>query len=228
MAKYLSNFRVPAMISVLVLSSLPLLGQNPQLSTKNGNRFPTVIFTFAFWNANPSYYTIAIDAAGAATYLSAPASLDSTGVPYSLEFQASDHTRRMIFNVAKGSDFFRGQFEITLDSAQKSPIRTLGFHDVTFNNRITYTESVDPDIQELTSVFEEISSSLEFGRRLAYLHQHDKEALEGELAVMQKDADRHWLRELQAVGPILKSIASDAGVADPARAQADRILRSAH
>ena len=216
------------MVAILVLSSLPSLAQNPQLHTKNGGRFPTVIFTFAFWNANPSYYTIAIDAAGASTYLSAPESLDSTGVPYSLEFQASDHTRRMIFNVARESDFFRGEYEITVDSAQKSPIRTLGFHDLTLNSRITYTESVDPDIQELTSVFEEISSTLEFGRRLADLHQHDKPALQGELLAMQKDADRHWLRELQAVSPVLRSIATDPGVADQARAQADRLLRLAH
>jgi hypothetical protein len=226
MLKFLSSFRVPAMVAMIVLASLPSLGQNPQLSTKNGNRFPTVIFTFAFWNANPSYYTLAIDAAGAATYLSAPESIDSTGVPYSLEFQASDHTRRMIFNVTRESDFFRGQYEITLDSAEKSPIRTLAFHDVTSNNRISYTESVDPDIQELTSVFEEISSTLEFGRRIAYFHQHDKAELEGELGAMEKDADRRWLRELQAVSGVLKSIATDPGVADQARAHADRILRS--
>jgi len=212
------------MVAMFLLLSLPLLGQNPQLHTKNGGRFPTVIFTFAFWNTNPSYYTIAIDSSGTSTYQSAPDSLDSTGVPYSLEFQVSDHSRRMIFNVARESDFFRGEFDITLDSAQKSPIRTLGFHDVTLNSRITYTESVDPDIQELTSVFEEISATLEFGRRLAYLHQHDKSALEGELAAMQKDADRHWLRELQAVSAVLKGIASDPGVPDPSRAKADRLL----
>jgi hypothetical protein len=87
---------------------------------------------------------------------------------------------------------------------------------------------VDPDIQELTSVFEEISSTLEFGRRLAYLHQHDKQGLEGELVAMQKDADRHWLRELQAVSPVLRSIATDPGVADQARAQADKLVRSVH
>jgi hypothetical protein len=228
MPKFFSNFRTAAMVAILVLSSLPSLGQNPQLHTKNGNRFPTVIFTFAFWNANPSYYSIAIDSAGASTYLSAPDSLDRTGVPYSLEFQASDHTRRMIFNVARESDFFRGQVEITLDSAQKNPIRTLGFHDVTYNNQITFTESVDPEIQELTSVFEEISSTLEFGRRLASLHQHDKGGLEGELAAMQKDADRHWLRELQAVSSVLRSISTDPGVTGQARAQADRLLRLAH
>jgi hypothetical protein len=225
--KLLSLRSILAGISVLVCCCA-LVAQNPQLQTKSGRRFPTVVFTSVLWSMNPSYYSIAVDSSGAATYQSAPNSVDSTGVPYTVVFQVSDATRRTTFIVARNLDFFRGEFPVTVGSPQQGPIRTLGFHDATISNQITYSDSTDSEIQELTSVFEEISTTLEFGRRLAYFHDHHESALEAELASMQKEGERHHLRELQAVASVLRSIASDKKVEQAARSRAEALLNPAH
>lgn len=220
--------RVTLALAVSIVCSVTAVGQNPQLQTRNGGRFPTVVFNSVLWNATPPSYSIAVDATGAATYQSTQDSIDRTGVPYSIEFQTSDATRRIAFNIARELNLFNGDFPISLGSPDTTAVRTLVYHDITFNNHITYSDSTDSQIQELTSVFEEISATFEFARRLGYLHQHDKERLEPELTRMQASAERHMLRELQAVTPALKSIALDASLSDGVRKQAEAILVLAH
>jgi hypothetical protein len=219
-----TSIRVALLTAASFVCSASLFAQNPQLQTKNGRRFPTVIFNSVFWNANPPSYSIALDSTGAATYQSIQDSVERTGVPYTIEFQSTDATRRVTFNIARQLNFLNGDFPVSLGSPQNNPVRTLAYHDITFNNQITYSESPDSDIQELTSVFEEISATFEFARRLAYLHQHDKGELEPELVRMQTSAEHHLLRELQAVTPALRSIVSDASLSESVRKHAEAIL----
>lgn len=101
---------------------------------------------------------------------------------------------------------------------------TLAYHDSQFARQITYSSCSNPDVQELTSVFEQISETLEFGRRLSYLHQHDKGALTAELDKMRSGGERHKLRELQALAATLSSIVSDHNVDKPARESAEELL----
>jgi hypothetical protein len=223
-----SLFRLAIIAPALALCSSLLFAQNSQLQTRNGRRFPTIIFTYVFWNARPSQYAIAIDSTGAVTYQSAPASLERTGVPYSLRFQANDSTRRVIFNIAQNLDFFRGDIPVTVDSPQIDPVRSLTYRDLTFNNLITYSGSSDSDIQEITSIFEDISRTLEFGRTLTNLREHDQKGLAEELGAMQKEAERHHLRELQAIFPVLRSIASDNNINEDARTRARALLTAVH
>jgi hypothetical protein len=150
--------RLSRQFSMIVLLALcgELLAQNPQLKTKTGSRFPTVIFTSLFWSADPAYYSIAVDATGTATYQSAPESLGRTGVPHSIEFHVSDRTRRAIFNLARQLDFFRGEIQLQQVFTAKDKARTLIYHDLGFTTRLSYSGSSDSDIEELTSIFEEV------------------------------------------------------------------------
>jgi hypothetical protein len=216
--------RTALVFAALVAGSCSLFAQNPQLQTRNGRRFPTVIFSSAFWSANPPLYSIAVDATGAATYQSTQDSVERSGVPYTVEFQTSDATRRIAFNVVRELNLLDGDFPVSLGSPQISPVRTLAYHDITFNNHITYTDSTNSQIQELTSVFEEISATFEFARRVGYFHQHDRAGLEPELVRMQTSAERHQLRELQAVTPALKSVALDSTLSKSERAHAEALL----
>lgn len=216
--------RVCICLAVISACSPSLVGQNPQLRTRNGGRFPTVVFTSVLWNANPPFYSIAIDSTGASTYQSAPDSTDATGVPYTITFQANDSTRRTAFNVIQTLDFLRGDFAVSQGSPATMPVHTLAYHDLTFNNQIIYSATTDSEIQELTSIFQEVSATLEFGRRLDYLRRTDKGKLDGELSAMLKDAERHTLRELQTVAPVLRSIVSDSSIGGHARREAEDIL----
>lgn len=218
--------------SIIFLSPSWLISQNPQLHTKNGRRFPTVVFNSVLWTADPSYYSVAIDSTGAATYLSAPDSIEKTGVPYSVEFQVSDRTRRLTFTVAQRLDYFRENSDAPLvsgpvPSPEKSSVRTLTFIDGTVNNQFTYGAPSNPDLDELTSVFEELSETFECGRRLAYFQQYDRNAVARELQQLSNLAERHRARELQALTPVLRSLASDQQLGSSTRGQAGTLLQMA-
>ena len=220
----LTPIRIALLMATIFVWSSGVWAQNPQLQTKNGRRFPTVVFSCAFWNANPAWYSIAVDSTGSATYQATPDTVEQTGVPYTVVFQTSDATRRVTFNIVQELNYLNGDFPASAGSPQKTPVRTLVYHDITYNNQITYSDSTDSEIQELTSVFEEISATFEFARRLSYFHQHDKAGLEPELVRMQTSAEHHLLRELQAVTPALRSIVSDASLSESVRKHAEAIL----
>jgi len=203
------------------------MGQNPQLHTKNGKRFPTVVFTSVLWTADPSYYSIAIDSMGAATYLSAPDSIAKTGVPYSVEFQVSDRTRRISFTVAQRLDFFAADPAAPNPSPDRKSVRTLTYTDGYFSNQFTYGTPSNPDLDELTSVFEELSETFESGRRLAYFQEHDKNAIDAELQQLNARAERHRARELQALMPVLRRLAADQHLAASTRNEAGTLLQLA-
>lgn len=215
------------LLLVVLLLCCSTLSQNPQVKTRNARRFPTLVFSSVFWSANPSYYSIAIDSAGTATYQSAPASVEMTGVPYTVEFHVSDRTRRAIFNMAQTLDFFRDPIQVTTGSPEIAVVRTLAYYDASFQSQVTFTASSDPNLQEITSILEETCETLEFGRRLNYFHEHDRRKLEPELVTMQNRIERHRLRDLQALAPALTGIASDGALEQSVRQRAQDLLNHA-
>ena len=211
-------------VVILAVFCGQVLAQNPQLRTRTNSRFPTVIYTSVLWSADPAYYSIAVDAAGTATYQSAPESLERTGVPYSIEFHVSDRTRRTIFNLVRTLDYFRGEIQVQQATTANDTARTLIYRDLPLNTQLTYAGSSDSDLEELTSIFEEVSETLEYGRRLAYFQKHDRKRVAPELSALQSDADRHFLRELPTIAPVLKSLAADVDLEAGTRRSAQALL----
>src|SRR5437764_11944317 len=80
----LTSPRIAVVMAAVLLCSVGLAAQSPQLRTRNGGRFPTVVFNSVLWSANPSSYSLAVDSTGAATYQSTQDSVDRTGVPYTV------------------------------------------------------------------------------------------------------------------------------------------------
>ena len=79
-----------------------------------------------------------------------------------------------------------------------------------------------PAVQQITQLFQNLSTTLEFGRRLQYYHHYQKLALDEELKRMEEMAKENDLAELPAVVPILQQIANDTSVINPVRARAQR------
>ncbi len=210
-------------ILVPVLAS----AQNPQLQLKTSGQFPTVIFNAVRWNADPSYYSIAIDATGTATYLSAPEGLGKTGAPYTTEFQVSDRTRRIVMNVAQKLDYFAGSYGELQSSPESQNVYTVTYRYGSVNNQYTYSTSSDADLEELTSVFEELSQTFEFGRKLSENELHNHRVIGAQLDAMRSKADRHALRDLPALVPILRNLAADTSIDANARRQANSLIKMA-
>ena len=100
----------------------------------------------------------------------------------------------------------------------------LMYRDAERDAKTTYNYSTIRAVQELTQLFQELSTTLEFGRRLQYYHRYQKLALDDELKRMEEMAKQDDLQELGAVAPVLKQIAADQSVINPVRARAQRLL----
>ena len=183
---------------------------------------PTISFTLDFPGSQPEHYTIRVAQDGKASYESrGPLSSDSdVRDDFHIDFQATDATRARIFELAAKTR----HFSIDLDSHRKN-LASTGSKTLTYINgdkqsSSTYNYSSVPAAQDLTRLFQEMSSTLEFARRLDFYHRYQKLALDAELKRMEDLAKSSSLAELQAAEPILRQIADDPSVINVVRARA--------
>jgi hypothetical protein len=187
----------------------------------------TVIFTFDFPGSEPSHYSISVSSDGHATYQSASGlSPESEDDSFHLDFTMSQPTRTRIFDLAKRARYFGGEIDSGKKGLASTGTKTLAYKDARRNARGTYNYSPLPAVQELTGLFQNVSATLEFGRRLEYYHRYQKLALDDELKRMEEMRKQNSLEELGAVAPILQQISADASVINVVRARAQRLLES--
>ncbi|MGB6401794.1 MAG: hypothetical protein WBF26_03015, partial [Candidatus Sulfotelmatobacter sp.] len=79
-------------------------------------------------------------------------------------------------------------------------------------------------VQQLTTLFQNMAATLEYGRRLAYYHRYQKLALDDELKRMQTQAQNNELNEIQSVAPVLREILEDSSVMNVVRARAKELI----
>ena len=197
------------------------------LASASGQDIPTVGFGFSFPGSQPEKYEIKVPSTGNAAYSSdGKLTPDSDNDDFQLTFQVSEPTRSRIFDLAKKAGYFKGE----LDSKKKlasTGVKTLTYKDSGRNNEATYNYSTNPAVQELTQIFQNLSTTLEFGRRLDYYHHYQKLALDEELKRMEDMQSSNSLIEVNAVASVLDQIVADNSLINPVRARAQRILAAA-
>ena len=77
-------------------------------------------------------------------------------------------------------------------------------------------------VQQITQLFQNLSTTLEFGRRLQYFHRYQKLALDEELKRMEDAASQNDLEEMAAVVPDSAAHRDRPSVINPVRARALR------
>jgi len=188
----------------------------------------TVTFTLDFPNSEPDHYVISVSSDGHAHYESnGKLSPESEDYGYRLDFLLSPATRARIFDLAKRARYFQGDIDSKKRNLASTGSKTLAYKDDQRNTQATYNYSPSAAVQELTQLFQNLSATLEFGRRLQYFHHYQKLALDDELKRMEETAKENGLTEMAAVAPILQQIANDNSVINPVRARAQRLLERA-
>jgi hypothetical protein len=139
----------------------------------------------------------------------------------------SSTTSKAIFDLAKRAHYFQGQIDSNKRGIASTGSKTLTYKDGQQNTSATYNYSPIAAVQQVTQLFQNLSTTLEYGRRLQYFHRYQKLALDEELKRMEEMANSNNLQELPAVVPILQSIASDTTVINPVRARAQRMIERA-
>jgi hypothetical protein len=183
-------------------------------------------FSLDFPASNPEHYSISVDADGHTKYESvARISPDSEDrETYRTEFQFSPGNRARIFGLATQSHYFAGKIDSGNHKIAFTGAKKLIYRDDRLTNTAEYNYSTLVSVQELTSIFQNVAATMEFGRRLEHHHRYQKLALDDELKRMETQAQDSQLAELQAVEPVLREIFEDSSVMNFVRARAQRLI----
>lgn len=210
---------------------------------------PSVGFTLDFPGANPSHYEISVGRDGRGSYLSngkfgndsattdssadsasdnsaatTPAAAHSSPANPPLEFTVSDKVREQIFDLAQRAHYFSGKVDSGRKNLANTGTKTLRYKDGQHDSQATYNYSPSVPVEQLTSIFQQLSQTLEFGRRLSFFHKYQKTALDEDLKRMEELQRDNNLGDTKAIAPVLKAIADDQSVMNVARARALRLL----
>jgi hypothetical protein len=221
---------------MMLAPMLALLAVTPSVQTQNPNpaenpAFPEVTFDCLWEAATPQEYTITVRSTGTGRYVSskpARAPEDRAQDPdYERQFIFSSSGSARIFALAAQAKYFEGDFEYRKHHIASTGRKTLTYADMVRHFQTTYNWSDNPAIDELTRYFQGVSSTIEHGRKLEFLHRYDKLGLEAHLKGMEDEAQSRYLAELAIISPVLESVAEDASVLNIARQRARRLLEQA-
>ncbi len=188
-----------------------------------------VTFTIDFPASQPEHYSIRVQSDGLARYQSSGRrSPDSDETDsFDLDFTVATETRQRIFELAAKAGYFQKDVDSHHKDLAFTGKKTLAYKDARRSGEATYNYSLKPAVQDITSLMQSLSATLEFGHRLQYDHQYQKLALDEELKRMEGLARNNELIEVAAIQPILDQIIADQSVINVTRARAQRLLERA-
>ena len=185
-----------------------------------------VTFSIDFPNSSPEHYSVFVQADGHAHYESSGKITQDSDErdSYETDFVFSDASRSRIFDLAAQAHYFAGKVDSGNKKIAFTGAKKLSYSDGPRKTSAEYNYSSVPAVQQLTTLFQSVSGTLEYGRRLTYFRRYQKLALDDELKRMEDQARRGELAELQAVTPVLQEIYDDNSVINVVRARARRIM----
>lgn len=186
----------------------------------------SVTFSLDFPGSDPDHYSISVQSDGRARYeCSAKISPESEDHDnYQADFNFSDATRARIFDLASQAHYFSGKIDSGNRKLANTGAKKLTYKDGERESSAAYNFSPQPAVQQLTTLFQSVAATLEFGRQLAHFHRYQKLALDDVLKRMEDQARHGEVIEVQAVKPILQEIYDDTSVMNVIRARAQRIM----
>jgi len=189
---------------------------------------PTVVFKLSWDKGLPwTDYTFTVNENGATHFKGTSNPADGgDSDPFEQDFTMSEANRQKIFESAKATDYFQGQFETKTKNVAKTGAKTLEFHSPSLNTSTTYNYSPNPNIEQLTSLFHAIATTIDYGRKLTFQYRFDKLGMDTRLKELVDLHANGMADELQAIEPILRKIADDDGVMHMARSEAKQLLKS--
>lgn len=219
-------WRAVVAVLVVVETSGPAVPQ--QAASDRAASIAVVTFTLDFPQSQPTHYSIAVDANGRATYECAvKTEEDSDEQTYRMEFEMTSTNRDRIFEWAKEAKYFSG----TIDSGNRklafTGAKILSYQDGQRSATARYNYSNLEPVRQLTTLFQNVAGTLDYGRRLTYYHRYQKLALDEELKRMEEQAKNNELSEIQGVAPVLQGILEDSSVINVVRARAKELIQMA-
>lgn len=189
---------------------------------------PTVTFTCDFPGSEPDHYVISVADDGTATYNSTSklSSESDAEDSFHSDFTVSQAARTRVFDLARRSHYFEGDIDTKNKKLASTGAKVLTYKDAQKSTRASYNYSPVPSVQELTTFFQGLATTLEFGHRIGYDLRYQKLALDDELKKMEEMLHSGGLDEISAVAPVLQKIVDDPAVINVVRGRAQRLLQA--
>jgi hypothetical protein len=181
---------------------------------------PRITFTKTLKGSSPEYMALSIDANGKGTYDSHR--LEDSPAPRPLQISAETTAR--IFSLAQYLDYFH-----TLDLDSHHKVANMGLKTLTYEagkeiNKVQYNYTENRNAQQLTELFEKISSVEERIAELEYAMKYDHLSLPETLRQIQEGLYDHNFVEASLMVPTLEKISANPRFMHLAQSRAQEIL----
>jgi hypothetical protein len=233
-------------LTLPLLFLLPIIGAAQQSSLRpapaGDKLIPVVKFELVLPGVVPPRYSIEVESNGKALYYcdeldGAQTEAASTGETYTENLIISTATAKRIFELAQQANYFHGDFNYSKGHIANTGTKTLTYFESPEDSlgkpvagqrvQTTYNYSENPFIQQLTTIFDNISNTVELGRTLRHSHRFDKLGLDAVLKNAEEMAQTHRLLELQLISATLRDLADDSSLLHIVRQRAQRLLKLA-
>lgn len=213
----------------LLLLSATMAAQQPdtRAATPAGSA-ATVSFNLVWDQGQPwTNYSITVQADGKAHFegtASAHEIVSSEKIQQ--DFTMSAANRQKIFELARRLNYFDGDFEAHRKRIANTGEKTLKYSSPQFTHATAYNWSQNADVEELTRLFQAISTTMSVGCKLNYLYRFDKLGMDDQLEDLASLQRSHAVEEVGVIEPILRKIAGDPGMMHISRQVAEQLLQS--
>jgi len=212
----LRGFQVVCLLVVLAAILYSQTNQEPA----------TVSFTLDVPESTPGHYSVQVQSDGKVRYESrSKVSSESEETDsFDYGFTVSPATREKIFELAAKAGYFHKDLDSHRKNLAFTGKKTLAYKGEGRSGESTFNYSPDVAAQDLTTLFQGLSATLELGHRLEYSLRYQKLALAEELKRTEETSRLNPPVEIQAIAPILQQIVADSSVMNVTRARAQRLL----
>jgi hypothetical protein len=212
-----------------LLLVLPSAAQQPEAASPASSA-ATVKFTLDWPQARPwTSFSITVQTDGKSHFEGTPNPEDGgdSGL-YQQDFAMSEPNRAKIFELARKLNYFNCDFETHLKHIAQTGKKTLEYTSPQAHGSSSYNWSQNPDVQQLTHLFWSISTTFDYGRKLAFQYRFDKLGMDSRLKQLVEAQADHNVEELVTIEPILRKIANDPGMMHISRQSAQELLHDMH
>jgi hypothetical protein len=215
-------------ITLFLLPALSLLAQQPPAVSAPAVPAASVRFSFDWSQGFPwQKYSITVQADGKSRFDGTPHADETNDTdPYQQDFTMSAANRQKIFDLAQKLNYFRGDFASPMKHIAQTGQKTLQYQSPQVRGSATYNWSQNPDVEELTRLFTAISTTIDFGRKLAFQYRFDKLGMDKLLKELEDQQASHGVEELAIIAPMLRKIANDPNLMNISRQSAERLLHN--
>jgi hypothetical protein len=181
------------------------------------------------------HFTLRVNEIGTGTYQADQAEIPATQT--SMRGQGAQHIDRpvnlssssvtKIFKAAQSLNHFNVECASKAKNIADTGTKTLTYTGSDGSGSCVYNYSENKAVQSLTDIFLGISSTLDEGRKLEFLHRYDRLGLDAEMNSFADEVKEGRALELGTISPTLTAIADDTAVIQRVRLSAAKMLELA-